>query len=113
MSPRTASRNGLELQAQSKERIKNHSLRHQLASRVRILRMARDWSQDDLGKASGLHRTYVSLVERELCNISLDNVARLADAFGVAAADLLGSGGFAQCIFATNYVQASEGDNKS
>lgn len=66
-----------------------HSLRHHLASRLRQLRAARNWSQEQLAAASGLHRTYISLIERERCNVSLDNIERLANALDVLAADLL------------------------
>lgn len=65
------------------------SLRHQLAQRLREVREMRGWSQSDLAEASGLHRTYVSLIERRRCNVSLDNLERLAEALGVPAADLL------------------------
>ena len=61
-----------------------------LAQKVRVLRMIRTWSQEDLASASGLHRTYISLVERAECNISLDNLEKLADAFGVGLSELLG-----------------------
>jgi transcriptional regulator with XRE-family HTH domain len=63
--------------------------RDQLARKLRVLRLVRGWSQEDLAAASGLHRTYVSLVERSACNISLDNVERLAGAFGLSPSELL------------------------
>lgn len=66
-------------------------LRHILAVHVRALRNARRWSQNDLAEASGLHRTYISLVEREECSVWLDKLERLAEALGVSAADLLSS----------------------
>ncbi|MBI3899489.1 MAG: helix-turn-helix transcriptional regulator [Gammaproteobacteria bacterium] len=68
---------------------KKNNARHQLASKLRILRSARGWAQEDLSQASGLHRTYVSLVERAGCNVSLDNIERLADALAVSPSDLL------------------------
>ncbi|MBI3900510.1 MAG: helix-turn-helix transcriptional regulator [Gammaproteobacteria bacterium] len=67
-----------------------------LASRLRILRGTRGWSQEQMAEVSGLHRTYISLVERANCNISLDNIERCANAFGVTAAELLGSDGVAE-----------------
>jgi transcriptional regulator with XRE-family HTH domain len=63
--------------------------RDQLARRLRMLRLVRGWSQEDLAAASGLHRTYVSLVERARSNIGLDNVERLAGAFDLTPSDLL------------------------
>ena len=66
-----------------------HRARKLLAQKLRILRMTHGWSQERLAAASGLHRTYISLVERSVCNISLDNLEKIADAFGVSLPDLL------------------------
>lgn len=60
-----------------------------LAQKMRLLRFLREWSQEDLAAASGLHRTYISSVERGQCNISIDNIERLASAFSVPAYQLL------------------------
>jgi transcriptional regulator with XRE-family HTH domain len=66
-----------------------HPLRHRVARRVRELREARAWSQGDLAERSGLHRTHVSLIERSRCDVGLDSLASLADAFDVPATHLL------------------------
>ena len=79
------------------------SLRHHLATRLRQLREARDWSQADLAKASGLHRTHVSLIERGRCSLTLDNLERLADAFAISATDLLSTGSNPRCLLASTY----------
>jgi len=60
-----------------------------LAKRVRLLRAAHGWSQEVLAEISGLHRTYISMIERGVCNIGLDNIERLATAFGVTVDGLL------------------------
>ncbi len=49
-------------------------------------------SQEKLAELSGLHRTYVSSVERGRCNISLQNIERLAQALGVTMAELMPDG---------------------
>lgn len=64
--------------------------RKQLAQKLRMLRLMNGWSQERLAAASGLHRTYISLIERAACNISLDNLEKIADAFGLTLPDLLG-----------------------
>jgi transcriptional regulator with XRE-family HTH domain len=56
---------------------------------MRVLRRVRGWSQEQLGEACGLHRTYISLVERGACNISLDNLEKLAGAFGLPLSELV------------------------
>lgn len=63
-----------------------------LARNVRKARDAKGWSQEDLADASGLHRTYVSGVERAVRNPTIAIVAQLAKALGVTASDLLRSG---------------------
>ncbi len=65
--------------------------RKALARRLRVLRSMRGWTQEALADISGLHRTYVSLIERGECNIGLDNIERLAEAFGVGLAELFGT----------------------
>lgn len=69
-----------------------NSLRAQLGRRLRILRAVHGWSQEALADASGLHRTYISAIERGRCNLSLDNLERLAAAFGVTSSALLDAG---------------------
>lgn len=66
-----------------------HTLRRLLARRARQERRKRDWSQEQLGQISGLHRTYVSLIERGRCNVSIDNLERLAEALDLSVAELL------------------------
>lgn len=64
--------------------------RKQLAEKLRLLRFIRGWSQEELAEESGLHRTYISTIERAGCNVGLDNLERLASAFGIGVIDLLG-----------------------
>jgi transcriptional regulator with XRE-family HTH domain len=63
--------------------------RNRLARKLRLLRVAREWSQEDLAHACGLHRTYISLLERSMCSATLDNLERLANAFDISLPDLL------------------------
>ena len=50
---------------------------------VKKYRNKRGYSQEQLADISGLHRTYISDVERFKRSISLDNIQKLADALGI------------------------------
>lgn len=45
-------------------------------------------SQEEFASRAGVHRTYVSEVERALRNISLDNIDRFAAALEMSVSDL-------------------------
>ena len=48
-----------------------------------------DISQEELALQAGMSRSYVSGIEREERNVSIDNMGRLADALGVVLKDLV------------------------
>ncbi|MDR1563688.1 MAG: helix-turn-helix domain-containing protein [Oscillospiraceae bacterium] len=56
---------------------------------LRKFRKARGISQEAFAELCGLHRTYISAVERCRRNISIENIQRIADALGVEAYMLL------------------------
>lgn len=57
--------------------------------RLRVLRTERGLTQESLGAAAGLERTYVSDAEAGTRNATLRTVAKLAKALGVKPSDLL------------------------
>ena len=65
------------------------NLRRVLATRLRLLRAVNGWSQETLAELAGLHRTYISSIENEERNVGIDNIERLAQAFGLSASELL------------------------
>ncbi len=56
---------------------------------LKRLRRASGLSQDELATRSGLHRTYISSVERGNRNVSLENIFTLAAALCCDPRDLL------------------------
>lgn len=67
---------------------KAHRGRMAFGARVRSLREARGLSQEQLAELAGMHRTYVSSLERGQRNVGLDNVIAIASALEVSPADL-------------------------
>ena len=65
------------------------SARSVLAENIVRLRVQKEWSQEALGFESGLHRTFIAHVERGARNISIDNLEKIAIAFGIATYQLL------------------------
>jgi transcriptional regulator with XRE-family HTH domain len=65
------------------------SIRVKLGKRVRTLRKARGWSQQELADHAVLHPTYIGGIERGERNVSLMNLAKLSEAFRVSMAELL------------------------
>jgi transcriptional regulator with XRE-family HTH domain len=63
-------------------------IRRQLGRHVQRLRNEKGWSQEEFADKAGLHRTYVSGVERGVRNPTITIVAKLAGALGVQPADL-------------------------
>jgi len=60
-----------------------------LGQNLRRTRVATGLSQEELADRAGLHRTYISSVERGERNVSLETIFLLAQALGVEPADLV------------------------
>jgi transcriptional regulator with XRE-family HTH domain len=55
---------------------------------VRLAREKKSWSQDRLSEQSGLHRTYISGIERGVRNPTIEIVQQIAIALDVDVPDL-------------------------
>lgn len=64
-------------------------VRAKLAKNLISLRQAKGWSQEDLADEAGLHRTYVSGIERKVHNPTITVLERLAKALKLAPGRLL------------------------
>ena len=64
-------------------------IQKKFGERLRELRKQKNLSQEEVALKSGLHRTYVSDVERGSRNVSLRNIEKLAKALGTKPHDLL------------------------
>lgn len=65
------------------------NLRGVFSVNMKKARIAKGISQEDLAFLSGLHRTYISDVERATRNISIDNIEKIAHALDMKPDKLL------------------------
>jgi transcriptional regulator with XRE-family HTH domain len=63
-------------------------LRIKLAANLRRLREERGLSQEEFAECAGLHRTYVSMIERQMRNPTVDVLEKICVALGVELVDL-------------------------
>jgi transcriptional regulator with XRE-family HTH domain len=61
----------------------------EFGQRVRKLREAAKWSQEELAERCGLHRTYVGAIERGERNLALLNIRKIARAFSLTLSKLV------------------------
>jgi transcriptional regulator with XRE-family HTH domain len=60
-----------------------------LGERILKLRKVREWSQERMAEASGMHWTYIGQVERGERNLTLRSIASIAKAFKIKISDLM------------------------
>ena len=56
---------------------------HKLGMRVRQLRLARGWTQEQLAERAGVHEKFLGAVERGERNLTLRNITRIARGLNV------------------------------
>ena len=56
--------------------------------RVREERLKLGLSQEQLASEAGVHRTYIGMIERAEKNLTLENIAKIANALGMRIRDL-------------------------
>ena len=59
-----------------------------VGDRIKGLRKARGWTQEQLAEAACLHYSYIGGVERGDRNISLETLEKIVEAFGVEPLEL-------------------------
>ena len=64
-------------------------LQKRVGRKVRLLRVGKSLSQEDLAVRLGFQQTYISRIELGKCNLTLSNIQILAKAFGVDPCELL------------------------
>ena len=64
-------------------------IRKRLGSNLKRLRLMQGWSQEEFADRAGIHRTYVSDIERAARNPTITIVEKLAKPLQVSASALL------------------------
>ena len=64
-------------------------IRQRLGHNVRRLREEQGWSQEDYADRAGIHRTYVSDIERGKRNPTITVVEKLAAPFSISSGSLI------------------------
>jgi transcriptional regulator with XRE-family HTH domain len=64
-------------------------LKEKVGFNLRRLREKKGWSQEKLAEVTGLHRTYISGIERGIRNPTLMIIEQIATALKIRPADLL------------------------
>jgi len=60
-----------------------------LGRNIRKLRKAREWSQERMAEACGMHWTYIGQVERGERNLTLQSLSAITKAFDLKTWELL------------------------
>jgi transcriptional regulator with XRE-family HTH domain len=66
----------------------NKDIKQKFGFAVRKFRIEQKMTQEELAERTGLHRTYISEVERGERNISLENIRKIACALNVYMSQL-------------------------
>jgi transcriptional regulator with XRE-family HTH domain len=74
-----------------KKRRDKPDIRERFGSAVKFRREELELTQEDLAENAGIHRTYLSDVERGTRNVSLVNIERLAESLSMTMSDLFGA----------------------
>lgn len=64
-------------------------IRARFGAHLRKIRLQKGLSQEALGMDAGLHRTFISMVERGERNVTIATVEKLANALKCRMADLM------------------------
>jgi transcriptional regulator with XRE-family HTH domain len=67
----------------------NREFRRRFGRRLKVLRVERGLSQEQLGQAAGMHRTFIGLLERGERGVNVDRLPDLARALGVEEHELI------------------------
>ena len=72
-----------------KDKSLNSALVKKVAANIKLLRLEKSLSQEELAELSGYHRTYIGSIERGERNITLTTLETIAATLNISASKLL------------------------
>ena len=66
----------------------NNTIQKNFGKSIKLIRLNKGISQEELAELAGLHRTYISDVERGARNVSLVNIWRISEGLGIFPSEL-------------------------
>lgn len=63
-------------------------IKKRFGQKLRNIRKKKELSQEELSFRAGLHRTYISDIERGSRNVSLENIEKIAKALNISKEEL-------------------------
>ena len=63
-------------------------LTYKFIHKIKIERIKRGWSQEQLGEYSGISNTFIGTIERCQSNPSILTLAKIANVFGITVSEL-------------------------
>jgi len=66
-----------------------NTIQQKFGAKIKSMRLQKVMSQEELSSKTGLHRTYISDIERGVRNVSLKNIEKIAKALSVSPDVLL------------------------
>ena len=67
-------------------------LKQTVAKNIRVQRLARGYTQEELSELAGINRNYTGMIEREERSPTIDTLEKIAKALGIEAVFLLEAG---------------------
>ena len=67
-------------------------LKQTVAKNIRVQRLARGYTQEELSELAGINRNYTGMIEREERSPTIDTLEKIAKALGIEAVFLFEAG---------------------
>ena len=74
---------------EAKRKKTDPALQRAVGQRIKELRLAKGWSQEEFADRAGVHRTYIGSAENGARNLTIQVLAMFARTFGISVSELV------------------------